>query len=526
MSASSNAIAKIEHSNASHSSHNNNDDNNNNNNDNNNNESGDVDDENDESDLLLDDSTVTTQGFGDGFGQSENSEEDSLTLEQIILWSTHERQNNDLMDILLLTHKTFTDSLTLLKLLHRRFFLPIPNDMLGDYDRTKQFQVTIQKRIQLKVIKAVRGWMKQYFATEFLGDDAMLNEMRSWLKEMREYSNSREVQDYCSWVLPLYDTVKKEFQRFQQKGHECARRAYAQPLKNFDHVVIPKKINIAQLSAEMLADQLTLMAFRVFSRITDRELLEQEWKSENKAKATAGAPNVMAMIKLFNSLTVFVQIQILREKNLMKRAKAMKRVIKMGERFRELRNFNSLCAVFGALNSAAIHRLKLAWKRVPEKSMQQFEEWAMIFCCNRNHRNLRQMIRKFPGRPCIPHLGVVLQDIIFIDEGNASYMEDNIFSPKEANINGKKGGKGKGKGKAKMINFSKCVRIADRIKILEMHQMQAFHLKENEIVQKVLLKEFAAVQHVNEDEIWDMSTEIHRTDQREHKSGGIFNVGR
>lgn len=465
----------------------------------------------DDDQLLLDENMSITQGFGDGYGNNNenNNDEDALTLEQIILWATHESQNNDLMDTLLLTHKTFTDSLNLLKQLCRRFFVPIP-EVMKNSAAAKTFQISIQKSIQLKVIKALRTWLKQYWNTDFYNDTQMLDELREWMQDLKQYSISSEA--YCTWILPWYDTLMKEFLRFEQRGnHQFI--GHLQKVKNFDEVTIPKKFNIQQVTAEMLADQLTLMAFRVFQRITPRELLEQKWKNQDIMKreiSNVNAPNVIGMIKLFNSLTVFVQIQILTEKNLMKRSKAIKRVIRMGQRFRELRNYNSLCAVFGALNSAPIHRLKIAWKRVPDKSMQQFEEWAMVFCSARNHRNLRQLIRKFPGRPCIPHLGVLLQDLIYIDEGNESYMESNIFSITD-------------KVNKKMINFSKCVRIADRIKNISMYQMQTYHLKENDIVQKVLIDEFSKVIEVTEDEIWDMSTEVKRTDLREAK-GKIFRL--
>merc|ERR1712217_188879 len=56
-----------------------------------------------------------TQGGGVGFENNENKN-DILSLEQIILWATHENmQNNDTMETLIMTHKMFTDSLTLLK---------------------------------------------------------------------------------------------------------------------------------------------------------------------------------------------------------------------------------------------------------------------------------------------------------------------------------------------------------------------------------------------------------------------------
>jgi len=172
------------------------------------------------------------------------------------------------------------------------------------------------------------------------------------------------------------------------------------------------------------------------------------------------------------------------------------------------RNYNSLCAVFSALNSAPIHRLKLCWGRVPERSRLLFAEWAKIFCRDFNHRALRQLLRKAGGNPCIPHIGVFLQDLVFIDEGN---------SKKHSEINFKN---------TEMLNFKKCVRIADRIKNLQLFQTHKYSdtIKADRRMQKVLLQEFEKLKETSEDQIWDMSTEIKQQDAKDANKG-IFGVG-
>merc|ERR1712173_522401 len=65
---------------------------------------------------------------GKGDADADDDQEDQLTLEQIIIWSTHENmRESETMETLILTHKQFTTSMTLLKNLRRRFDVPIPN---------------------------------------------------------------------------------------------------------------------------------------------------------------------------------------------------------------------------------------------------------------------------------------------------------------------------------------------------------------------------------------------------------------
>jgi len=258
------------------------------------------------------------------------------------------------------------------------------------------------------------------------------------------------------------------------------------------------KVNtiLVKSTAEELADQITLMDYRLFSRIEPRECVHQRWKNKNNKKL---APNILALIQQFNNFVIFIQIQILRERSLRKRGTAIKRIIKMGQHFKLTRNYNSLCAVFSALNSAPIHRLKLAWTKVPQRNRQMFEEWSVIFCRDFNHRNLRQLLRKAGGKPCIPHIGLFLQDLVFIDEGNKKKLAVPAFNGNQ------------------MLNFNKCVRIADQIKHLQLfqHHKYSAKIKEKKTTQKLLLIEFDKLKDVTEDQIWNMSTEIKKQDAKE-----------
>ena len=60
-----------------------------------------------------------------------------------------------------------TDSLTLLKQLRRRFFVQIPREISSDPVAVTKFRKHVQKSIQLKVIKALRDWMKGYWDEDF-----------------------------------------------------------------------------------------------------------------------------------------------------------------------------------------------------------------------------------------------------------------------------------------------------------------------------------------------------------------------
>merc|ERR1712176_821036 len=110
----------------------------------------------------------------------------------------------------------------------------------------------------------------------------------------------------------------------------------------------------------------------------------------------------------------------------------------------------------GALHSAPIHRLKAAWNRVPEKYKNMFENFKIIFARDYNHRNLRQLFKNTPA-PSVPHIGLFLQDLVFIDDGNSNKIEIDNF-----------------KQHGSMVNFNKCVRITERVKNIRLYQTHPY----------------------------------------------------
>eukprot|EP01084_Bolivina_argentea_P220276 373346_1 len=432
-------------------------------------------------------------------------------------------RDNESMETLIITHKTITDSVTLLKQLRRRFFVPIPRDLIknGDEKAINNFKILVQKSIQLKVINALRNWMKLYWDEDFsikfseTGEE-MQTELGLWIGELDKIA----IND--SQIAAVRDLVVKEFERYKLEGNKSKNEHIKRIKLEFDETdlfgllsclfpimvekeedVLVSNIYIDKYSCIQFADQITLMDHYIFKAIEARECIGQSWKKKNNKK---WAPHILGLIQQFNNLTIVVQIHILREKSLKERSKTLINILKMGERFKKLRNYNSLCAIYSALNSGPIHRLKACWKRIPEKYIQIFENFKTIFSRELNHRNLRQLFRNSPA-PSIPHIGLFLQDLVFIDDGNSTKIEIDNF-----------------KQHGSMVNFSKCVRITDRVKNIRLYQTHPYlnndtniNIEPNTNIQKLLLLHFKKLSNVTEDQIWEMSTEIKKQDERDAK---------
>merc|ERR1711933_276514 len=232
----------------------------------------------------------------------------------------------------------------------------------------------------------------------------------------------------------------------------------------YEDTQIPETFTISQLSAEDIADQITLIDAYLFNKIECREFMDHDW--DRRVIKDESSPNLVNMIKQFDNVTRFVQIEILQEKSVNSRCCAITRIIKMGQRFRELNNYNSLSAVYNALNSPPIQRLKMEWKEVSEKYMTIFAEFEGIFYkgssvhSGPDHRNLRISLRSSTA-PCIPFIGIILEDLASIDnEKNFKYIKNPIFYERN-----------KLDSDECKFNFNKYVKMVDMIRDIKRYQI-------------------------------------------------------
>lgn len=87
-------------------------------------------------------------------------------------------------------------------------------------------------------------------------------------------------------------------------------------------------------------------------------------------------------------------------------------------KLREFNNFNSLLAVLAALDSAPIRRLGFS-KRLTEA----LKPHAALTDSSGSFRTYRQALSESKP-PCIPYIGLVLQDLTFVHIGNADLLPD------------------------------------------------------------------------------------------------------
>ena len=121
--------------------------------------------------------------------------------------------------------------------------------------------------------------------------------------------------------------------------------------------------------------------------------------------------------------------------------------------------------------------MKKTWEGLGQKTQNRWEEFKTLFKVDKNSHNIRHALSQ-AITPCIPHLGIFLADLTFIEDGNPNTLRD-------------------------MVNFLKRRMIAERIRWIQQYQQISYNLRPVGVIQEYLQ---AKLKVVDEDSLWKLST--------------------
>ena len=142
---------------------------------------------------------------------------------------------------------------------------------------------------------------------------------------------------------------------------------------------------------------------------------------------------------------------VLDAKNFEERVAILSRSIDVMTVLLELNNFNGLLALFSAISSAAVNRLKLTLNAISTRHAETFKSFDELF--NNHYQLYKQKLRSI-NPPCIPFYGMYLTQIVQIEDGNSDSLPNT-----------------------NLINFSKRRKVAEIIVEIQQYQNQPYCLQ-------------------------------------------------
>eukprot|EP00485_Elphidium_margaritaceum_P004083 CAMPEP_0202689252 /NCGR_PEP_ID=MMETSP1385-20130828/4554_1 /ASSEMBLY_ACC=CAM_ASM_000861 /TAXON_ID=933848 /ORGANISM="Elphidium margaritaceum" /LENGTH=654 /DNA_ID=CAMNT_0049344363 /DNA_START=23 /DNA_END=1987 /DNA_ORIENTATION=- len=409
--------------------------------------------------------------------ENEDDEEQKESIKELINMVTngsgcHGCKYNEVQNILLLGHDTFTDCKTMLNTI----VAVVTDDCLAD------------SNTRIRGIQMLESWIKQYFESDFYPHSQVMDAMYAFIDNLEDADSSdSQYHRLTSNDIKLLLRVKSTFEQrakayeSQQKKQHIQRRSK----KIFGEIDVPKNYDIMAESDESIAQQITLMDFNCFKAIAQRELCGQAWKKKDREER---APNVMAMINQFNRVSRWVQCVVLQQRNRKKRAKCMEKLIRIAMHLKKLRNFSGCCAIKTGLASSNVYRLKMAWSLVSKAERKQHEEITEIFGGENNYKLLRQL-HKNAYAPSILYCGVFLQDLLNTDEANTDRAKDGT------------------------VNFNKLKKTYRLIQQICLYQQSNYdEVKPDHVMQAFLRKAWDEQACYDDDKLYKISVKVKEKD--------------
>ncbi|SAM08772.1 hypothetical protein [Absidia glauca] len=367
----------------------------------------------------------------------EGSVKGGTLLALVIRLTLHDYLDMNFINTFLLTYRSFCSSMELLKLLERRYVRP-PPDGLTDQEM-ELWKNKKLKLIRLRVFNVLKNWLEQYYNED---DHVILDELLHFT---------------TTTIRTTLRFSAEQLERLIRKRQEATGDGLKKMVLTLPTAppmpILPrnrKKFRLLDIDPLEVARQMTIMDFKLYSSIRPVECLNKAWSKEDEAHV---AVNIRASIEYCNQVTSWVSDAILSQLEVKKRVTLIKHWVQIAERCRQLNNFNTCMAILSAFDNSAVGRLKRTWEMVGARTNQILSHIRKLMGANRNFIEYRAIIHSI-NPPCIPFLGIYLQDLTFIEDGNADYLKTS-------------------KG---LINFAKRAKTAEVIREIQQYQSTYYQL--------------------------------------------------
>ncbi|RMB93399.1 hypothetical protein DUI87_30094 [Hirundo rustica rustica] len=271
----------------------------------------------------------------------------------------------------------------------------------------------------------------------------------------------------CSGELSLARVLRKNI---LDKVDQKKTLSYANSIKPLAaRGVAARPGTLHDFHSHEIAEQLTLLDAELFYKIEIPEVLL--WaKEQNEEKS----PNLTQFTEHFNNMSYWVRSIIMLQEKAQDRERLLLKFIKIMKHLRKLNNFNSYLAILSALDSAPIRRLE--WQK---QTSEGLAEYCTLIDSSSSFRAYRAALADVEP-PCIPYLGLILQDLTFVHLGNPDYIDSKV-------------------------NFSKRWQQFNILDSMRCFQQVHYDIKRNDDIVS-FFNDFS--DHLAEEALWELSLKI------------------
>ncbi|GAA5816691.1 hypothetical protein MFLAVUS_010223 [Mucor flavus] len=364
----------------------------------------------------------------------------SGTLERLFMKLAEETcQDLDYVDTYILSHLFFTDSFELLENLMARFHLEA---LPGEANYFKKWQ----RCIQVKVLNVISRWIKLQFQ-DFKMNPVLLTRLEAFLngdinragftieadmiKEALERQNVQYTKSRHSFIVQTSQSLVS----FGNNTTIVRRPSVTPSFLSFVSYSTPPDSPLhspdlfLSLNSKDVAKYLTLADFYILKCITAQDYLAVYYPNciKKKIKDLRKTDYIAMMTERANKLSKWVAEEtIVHKLNSKQRRMTIKKIIEIAKLCLNWNNFHTSMVLTMGLTQLQEFRDN-SWQLSSRDITTLKQLLKYLDVCN-NMSYYRTSFKKASKAPCIPFFPIVLKDLTFLMDGNATINMDGLVN--------------------------------------------------------------------------------------------------
>ena len=185
--------------------------------------------------------------------------------------------------------------------------------------------------------------------------------------------------------------------------------------------------NILQFNSKEIAEELTVISYKIFYKLRPKEFLKGVFTKKNKNETS---PNITAISERFNKLSFWAIEEILMYDHAKDRAIIIEKFIDIINELILMNNFFDSMSLSSGIEQIIISNLSKTWGNVSEKSMKLYSKLKGILNFENNYMKIRDRINEcvIKGKPYIPFLGPYSKTICYLEEYGPYIKETSLIN--------------------------------------------------------------------------------------------------
>jgi len=280
---------------------------------------------------------------------------------------------------------------------------------LIQYKYEKSLQSEPKEEVLKNIIVFFVVWIKEFWC-DFSSNDLLINELRNFIEKINfpeRFNLSEDLENLKEIFYRQIDGLPTPTPTNGEAQPSCLPLFFG-----------AMKFDVFDISPKELARQLTLRSFDIWKSIHFREFLY--WNSKRNTKS----PNIVRFVEDFNDISKWFSGYVLSGNSPKQRGYYIMHAISILKKAFKLQNYHCTISGISALESSAISRLKKSWAHVTKEHQETLQLLKSHFSSTSNWKAYRDILQA-SSPPCIPHIGLFLSDVTFIDDGNKDVLGPN-----------------------------------------------------------------------------------------------------